>query len=132
MSLLNVIHDLEKIGGRKHVTIEIYFTYVGKIQIPFYKLKLSFNTTRPARTTHAGRMDFFIMLPYVHRLKPGALTIYSLNSFGSNSGREGGALGLRRKGSYLKDLQGPFTTMRFRWRFAFSRALSLALCSAFC
>ena len=24
-----VIHSLEKIGGRKHITIEIYFTYVG-------------------------------------------------------------------------------------------------------
>ncbi len=32
-----VIHNPEKIGGRKHVTIEIYFTYVGKIRIPLHK-----------------------------------------------------------------------------------------------
>lgn len=32
-----VIHSPEKIGGRKHVTIEIYFTYVGKICIPLHK-----------------------------------------------------------------------------------------------
>lgn len=43
-----VIHNPEKIGGRKHVTIEIYFTYVGKIRIPLQKPELSFNTTEPA------------------------------------------------------------------------------------
>lgn len=43
-----VIHNPEKIGGRKHVTIEIYFTYVGKIRIPLHKPELSFNTTEPA------------------------------------------------------------------------------------
>lgn len=32
-----VIHSPKKINGRKHVTIEIYFTYVGKIRIPLYK-----------------------------------------------------------------------------------------------
>ncbi len=42
-----VIHNPEKIGGRKHITIEIYFTYVGKIRIPLHKLELSFNTTQP-------------------------------------------------------------------------------------
>lgn len=42
------IHNPEKIGGRKHVTIEIYFTYVGKIRIPLHKPELSFNTTEPA------------------------------------------------------------------------------------
>ena len=30
-----VIHSPEKIGGKKHVTIEVYFTYVGKICIRF-------------------------------------------------------------------------------------------------
>lgn len=43
-----VIHNPEKIGGRKHVTIEIYFTNVGKIRIPLHKPELSFNTTQPA------------------------------------------------------------------------------------
>lgn len=42
-----VIHNPEKIGGRKHVTIEIYFTYVGKIRIPLHKPELSFNMTEP-------------------------------------------------------------------------------------
>jgi len=28
-----VIHSPEKIGGKKHVTIEVYFTYVGKIRV---------------------------------------------------------------------------------------------------
>lgn len=32
-----VIHSPEKIGGKKHVTIEVYFTYVGKIRIPLSK-----------------------------------------------------------------------------------------------
>ncbi len=32
-----VIHSPEKIGGKKHVTIEVYFTYVGKICIPLSK-----------------------------------------------------------------------------------------------
>ncbi len=40
-----VIHNPEKIGGRKHVTIEIYFIYVGKIRIPLHEPELSFNTT---------------------------------------------------------------------------------------
>lgn len=29
-----VVHSPKKLGGRKHVTIEVYFTYVGKIRIP--------------------------------------------------------------------------------------------------
>ena len=32
-----VIHSPEKIGGKKHVTIEVYFPYVGKIRIPLFK-----------------------------------------------------------------------------------------------
>ena len=32
-----VIHSPEKIGGKKYVTIEAYFTYVGKIRIPLSK-----------------------------------------------------------------------------------------------
>lgn len=32
-----IIHSPEKIGGKKHVMIEVYFTYVGKIRIPFSK-----------------------------------------------------------------------------------------------
>ena len=35
-----VIHSPEKIGGKKHVTIEVYFTYVGKIRIPLAKPEL--------------------------------------------------------------------------------------------
>lgn len=35
-----VIHSPEKIGGKKHVTIEVYFTYVGTIRIPLYKPEL--------------------------------------------------------------------------------------------
>lgn len=29
-----VIHSPERIGGKKHVTIEVYFAYVGRIRIP--------------------------------------------------------------------------------------------------
>ena len=43
-----VIHSPEKIDGRKHVTIEIYFTYVGKIRIPLQKPKLPASTEKPA------------------------------------------------------------------------------------
>ena len=32
-----VVHNPEKINGKKHVTIEIYFTYVGTIRIPLKK-----------------------------------------------------------------------------------------------
>ena len=32
-----VVHSPEKINGKKHVTIEIYFTYVGTIRIPLKK-----------------------------------------------------------------------------------------------
>ena len=41
-----VIHSPEKIGGKKHVTIEVYFTYVGKIRIPLAKPELL--TEKPA------------------------------------------------------------------------------------
>ena len=43
-----VIHSPEKIDGRKHVTIEIYFTYVGKIRIPLQKPELPASTEKPA------------------------------------------------------------------------------------
>ena len=41
-----VVHSPEKIGGKKHVTIEVYFTYVGKIRIPLAKPELL--TEKPA------------------------------------------------------------------------------------
>lgn len=43
-----VIHSPEKIGGKKHVTIEVYFTYVGKIRIPLAKPELLTDTEKPA------------------------------------------------------------------------------------
>lgn len=43
-----VMHSLEKIGGRKHVMIEVYFTYVGKIRISLHKPELVSGTEKPA------------------------------------------------------------------------------------
>lgn len=43
-----VIHSPEKIGGKKHVTIEVYFTYVGKIRIPLHKPEPITDTEKPA------------------------------------------------------------------------------------
>ena len=43
-----VIHSPEKIGGKKHVTIEVYFTYVGKIRIPLSKPEPFAATEKPA------------------------------------------------------------------------------------
>lgn len=43
-----VVHSPEKIGGKKHVTIEVYFTYVGKIRIPLAKPELLTDTEKPA------------------------------------------------------------------------------------
>ena len=43
-----VIHSPEKIGGKKHVTIEVYFTYVGKICIPLSKPEPLAATEKPA------------------------------------------------------------------------------------
>ena len=43
-----VIHSPEKTGERKHVTIEIYFTYVGKIRIPLHKPEPVSGTEKPA------------------------------------------------------------------------------------
>lgn len=43
-----VIHSPEKIGGKKHVTIEVDFTYVGKIRIPLAKPELLTDTEKPA------------------------------------------------------------------------------------
>ena len=43
-----VIHSPEKIGGKKHVTIEVYFTYVGKIRIPLSQPEPLAVTEKPA------------------------------------------------------------------------------------
>lgn len=43
-----VIHSPEKNGGKKHVTIEVYFTYVGKIRIPLSKSEPLAATEKPA------------------------------------------------------------------------------------
>ena len=43
-----VVHSPEKISGKKHVTIEVYFTYVGKIRIPLAKPELLTDTEKPA------------------------------------------------------------------------------------
>ena len=43
-----VIYSPEKIGVTKHVTIEVYFTYVGKIRIPLAKPELLTDTEKPA------------------------------------------------------------------------------------
>ncbi|NBH85096.1 DUF4368 domain-containing protein [bacterium C-53] len=43
-----VIHSPEKIGGRKHVMIEIYFTFVGKICIALHKPEPVSGTEKPA------------------------------------------------------------------------------------
>lgn len=43
-----VIHSPERIGGKKHVTIEVYFIYVGKIQVPLAKSELPTKTEEPA------------------------------------------------------------------------------------
>ena len=43
-----VIHSPEKIDGKKHVTIEVYFTYVGKIRIPLSKPEPLVSTEEPA------------------------------------------------------------------------------------
>lgn len=43
-----VIHSPKKIGGKKHVTIEVYFTYVGKIRIPLAKPELPTEIEEPA------------------------------------------------------------------------------------
>lgn len=43
-----VVHRPEKIGGKKHVTIEVYFTYVGKIRISLSKPEPFAATEKPA------------------------------------------------------------------------------------
>lgn len=43
-----VVHSPEKIKGKKHVTIEIYFTYVGTIRIPLKKPNVSADAETPA------------------------------------------------------------------------------------
>ncbi len=46
--LIEIIHIPEKIGGKKHVTIEVYFTYVGKIRIPLSKPEPLATAEKPA------------------------------------------------------------------------------------
>ena len=43
-----VIHNPVKVNGKKHVTIEVYFTYVGKIRIPLQTPTLLLRTEKPA------------------------------------------------------------------------------------
>lgn len=43
-----VIHNPERIDGRKHVTIEVFFTYVGRIHIPLQKPELPTSKAQPA------------------------------------------------------------------------------------
>ena len=43
-----VVHSPEKINGKKHVTIEIYFTYVGTIRIPLKKPNVFADAEPPA------------------------------------------------------------------------------------
>lgn len=43
-----VVHSPEKINGKKHVTIEIYFTYAGTIRIPLKKPNVFADTETPA------------------------------------------------------------------------------------
>lgn len=43
-----VIHNPVRIDGRKHVTIEVFFTYVGRIRIPLQKPELPTNKAQPA------------------------------------------------------------------------------------
>ena len=43
-----VIHSPERIGGKKHVTIEVYFAYVGRIRIPLVRPALLTDTEKPA------------------------------------------------------------------------------------
>uniref|UniRef100_UPI002614D685 DUF4368 domain-containing protein n=1 Tax=Parabacteroides goldsteinii TaxID=328812 RepID=UPI002614D685 len=55
-----VIHSPERIGGRKHVIIEIYFTYVGKIRIPLYKPDIPTDIENQRDLRHAGFTGNFI------------------------------------------------------------------------
>lgn len=50
-----VIHSPERIGGKKHVTIEVYFTYLGKIRIHL--------PNRNCRQRQKNRRDFKIPIP---------------------------------------------------------------------
>ena len=43
-----VIHNPERIDGREHVTIEVFFTYVGRIRIPLQKPELPTSKAQPA------------------------------------------------------------------------------------
>ncbi|WP_303971508.1 recombinase family protein [Faecalicoccus pleomorphus] len=43
-----VIHNPERIDGRKHVAIEVFFTYVGRIRIPLQKPELPTSKAQPA------------------------------------------------------------------------------------
>lgn len=43
-----VVHSSKKINGKKHVTIEIYFTYVGTVRIPLKKANMFADAETPA------------------------------------------------------------------------------------
>ncbi len=43
-----MVHNPERIKGYKHVTVEIYFTHVGKIRIPLRSEQNTVDTARPA------------------------------------------------------------------------------------
>lgn len=43
-----VIHNPERVDRRKHVTIEVFITYVGRIRIPLQKLELPTSKAQPA------------------------------------------------------------------------------------
>ena len=43
-----VVHSPERIDGKKHVTIEVYFTYVGKIRVPLQIGRDALDQAEPA------------------------------------------------------------------------------------
>jgi len=43
-----VVHSPEKIDGKKHITIEVYFTYVGKIRVPLQIGREALSQEEPA------------------------------------------------------------------------------------
>ncbi|EEG75296.1 recombinase family protein [[Clostridium] hylemonae] len=43
-----VVHSPEKIDGKKHITIEVYFTYVGKIRVPLQIGREALGQAEPA------------------------------------------------------------------------------------
>lgn len=59
-----VIYGPEKIGGKKHVTIEVYFTYVGKIRIPLSKPEPLAATEKPVWRKSRRFYRKLNLLPY--------------------------------------------------------------------